>query len=312
MIATHTVCLRTKVGEDFRRRGFTLVELLVVIAIIGVLVGLLLPAVQSAREAARRISCTNKVKQLTLAVHNYHDAMKKLPPAYDKTASNKQHGELSTFFWAIVPYIEQAMLPNLCSGGPMWGSNTAMQTGYAFGKPVAGYNIKDFLCPSSFSNSPHALAGGWGLTNYAFNFQSIGQVNSDRTPRTDVLHWIWYRWPSVGEMGYWRDGTSKTIVLGEKFGYCGGFNWNNATLWAIDMNPVKWNFQPHFNSQNLLKFQANPTVPQCTWQVASSSHSGGMNCGLGDGSVRFISDEITQPLWEAMILPSDGSTGGFE
>ena len=289
-------------------RGFTLVELLVVIAIIAVLIGLLLPAVQSAREAARRISCTNKVKQLSLAVHVYHDSFQKLPPAFDKTASNQSHGELSTFLFGLVPYIEQAMLPNLCGGGPMWGSNAGTQTGFAYGKPIAGYNIQDFLCPSANSNSPHVHEGNWGLTNYVYNFQSIGQVNADKTPKLDVMHWIWTRWPSVGGMNYWQDGTSNTLLLGEKFGYCGSFNWDRATLWAIDANlPGKWRFQPHFNSQNLLKFQVTPTVAQCQYEVASSPHVGGMNCGLGDGSVRFINGDIAQTTWEALIVPGDGS-----
>jgi prepilin-type N-terminal cleavage/methylation domain-containing protein len=300
------------VTKTVDRRGFTLVELLVVIAIIAVLIGLLLPAVQSAREAARRINCTNKVKQLALAVHIYHDTYRRLPPAFDRTASNLSNGEYSTFLFALVPYIEQAMLPDMCAGGPMWGSNNATQTGFAFGKPIAGYNVSDFVCPSTTSNSPHAHEGNWGLTNYVYNFQAIGQVNPDNTPKMDVQHWIWTKWPSVGGMNYWQDGTSHAIVLGEKFGYCGSFNWDRATLWAIDANlPGKWRFQPHFNSQNLLKFQVPATVQQCQYEVASSSHPGGMNCGIGDGSVRFINSDISQPAWEALILPRDGVSGSM-
>src|SRR5688572_16964546 len=86
-----------------QRRAFTLVELLVVIAIIGVLVALLLPAVQSAREAARRMQCANNLRQISLAVHNYHDTHKFLPPA--STNSNLSG---SSAFAAILPYLEQA------------------------------------------------------------------------------------------------------------------------------------------------------------------------------------------------------------
>src|SRR5262245_738311 len=87
------------------RHAFTLVELLVVIAIIGVLVALLLPAVQSARESARRMSCQNNLKQVSLAVHNYHDTNRSLPPASTNTALSGSSG-----FAAILPFIEQAAL----------------------------------------------------------------------------------------------------------------------------------------------------------------------------------------------------------
>jgi prepilin-type N-terminal cleavage/methylation domain-containing protein len=298
--------------ENSQSRGFTLVELLVVIAIIGVLVGLLLPAVQSARAAARRTSCVNKVKQLTLAIHSYHDTRKRLPPAYDRTASNLNNGELSPFFFGLMPYIELADIPTACNGGPMWGSTP----------PVAGREIPDLQCPGTISNEPHPLKGNWGLTNYAYNFQAIGQVkeldtNNDGvidtySPNLDTLHWIWTKWSSVGDMRKWIDGTSKTVLLGEKYGYCGGSTWDRATLWGIDNNlPAKWNYQPLFNAQNLLKFLAAPTIAQCQFQVASSPHTGGMTTGMGDGSVSFLNEDISQSVWQALILPRDGAAVNF-
>ncbi len=89
-----------------RKRGFTLVELLVVIAIIGVMVGLLLPAVQAAREAARRMSCTNNLKNVALAAHNFHDTYRALPALVN-------HGGGPTFFFHILPYIEQSKDPSV-------------------------------------------------------------------------------------------------------------------------------------------------------------------------------------------------------
>jgi len=99
------------------RRGFTLVELLVVIAIIGILIALLLPAVQAAREAARRSQCSNHLKQIALAAHNFHDSNKAWPPLVT-------HGEGPTFFYHILPYIEQGALKDLYEGGATDGSNS--------------------------------------------------------------------------------------------------------------------------------------------------------------------------------------------
>ena len=91
-----------------RRDGFTLVELLVVIAIIGILIALLLPAVQAAREAARRSDCTNRLKQLALAMHNYHDTYKQFPALYNHVLSDKYYGYCGmNAFNKILPYLEQ-------------------------------------------------------------------------------------------------------------------------------------------------------------------------------------------------------------
>ena len=126
-----------------RRRGFTLIELLVVIAIIAVLIALLLPAVQQAREAARRSQCTNNLKQIGLALHNYHDVYNTFPAGYidQGVAANRGHYSWTS---AILPYIDQAPLSNLMRVGDvplstnLTNNLTAMQT------PLSG-----FACPSN-------------------------------------------------------------------------------------------------------------------------------------------------------------------
>jgi len=144
---------------SFKRRAFTLVELLVVIAIIGILIALLLPAVQAAREAARRSQCTNNLKQIGLALHNYHDVQRSFPlGAY--TGVGPVYGHLSGTNWRteILPYLEQGALYSKLtfdgsafsgwSGLPFSGGNVAL----------SGLKLDVYLCPSSLilSSTPPA------------------------------------------------------------------------------------------------------------------------------------------------------------
>jgi prepilin-type N-terminal cleavage/methylation domain-containing protein/prepilin-type processing-associated H-X9-DG protein len=162
-----------------RRRGFTLVELLVVIAIIGILIALLLPAVQSAREAARRTQCTNQLKQLGLASHNYHDARKRLPPAIEiANATAGATDLLSTYRnpgfgpnWLVhlLPYFEQSALYEQYSAGitnfaPSKGADQSWRA-------IRTTTISNLLCPSDVKEQQLTACslngGGWARGNYA-------------------------------------------------------------------------------------------------------------------------------------------------
>jgi prepilin-type N-terminal cleavage/methylation domain-containing protein/prepilin-type processing-associated H-X9-DG protein len=186
-----------------KRRGFTLIELLVVIAIIGVLIALLLPAVQSAREAARRSQCTNNLKQIGIAMHNYHDALGSLPWGLGPEVSPGRG--LNFEFWSalalMLPFMEQQPLHNAI--------NFNMECGYA--EPVnstARYaRIGLFLCPSDLDRVDQPT----GRTNYAANF---GTNPIQSNPNPDGLFGPVPEAPAIG-LSAILDGTSNTAAFSE-------------------------------------------------------------------------------------------------
>ncbi|MFO0959460.1 MAG: DUF1559 domain-containing protein [Isosphaeraceae bacterium] len=204
-----------------RRNGFTLIELLVVIAIIGVLIGLLLPAVQQAREAARRIQCTNNLKQLGLGVLNYESTMGGLPPASIITRLNG--GALFTNSWCafarILPYLEQS--------GRYAALNMDAPYGDLANITATGQVIDVFLCPSEIRRDPqpHATFGLIGGVNYGFTmgdwFVWLGPDNAPITRSAFGVN-LSRKWADF------QDGTSQTMLMAEVKNYqpyirdCGG------------------------------------------------------------------------------------------
>ncbi len=193
-----------------RRHGFTLVELLVVIAIIGVLVSLLLPAVQAAREAARRSQCTNNLKQLALATHNFESSYKHFPGIDGSSSCSPQA--------RILPFVEQENLQDLIDfsqplyTGPPW----AAQLNPAFA-PAAATVVQTFLCPSDAVEPTRIIqdAGGNDVaiagTNYMFSYGSGTGTNYDDRYETDGIVWT----GSKARFADITDGTSNTVMLSE-------------------------------------------------------------------------------------------------
>lgn len=204
-----------------RRCGFTLVELLVVIAIIGILIALLLPAIQAAREAARRSTCVNNLKQFGVGLMNYHDANSAFPLGVGGTNSNaslpmSNWGRASAFI-PLLPYIEQeAMYANICAGGPSTPPYAPMTpTVPPYGRHAWAtwiywdVTLPVMNCPSD-GLQPAAADRN---SNYCFSRgDTVQGVNND----TATTRGIFARWPSTTRIASILDGTSNTITMSER------------------------------------------------------------------------------------------------
>ncbi len=282
------------------RVGFTLVELLVVIAIIGVLVGLLLPAVQQAREAARRMSCSNNLKQIALAMHNYHDTHSRFPPGTSSCC-------WGTWQPLILPFVEQENVSRLYVN---WGGND--DTGPRYGSEpnrtdVTSRRFETFSCPSDTDNAP---IGPITNHNYAVNYG-----NTDYRQRANLNDVIFGEAPFSpnrnDKLGFktMTDGTSNTLLVSEvRQGQdrdLRGFTWwGDATGFTAYLAP-----NSPLPDRLYTSYYCNPvpgmpcdasTADNPTMFASRSRHTGGVNSALGDGSVRFTSDSIDLIVWRAM------------
>jgi prepilin-type N-terminal cleavage/methylation domain-containing protein len=265
-----------------RWRGFTLIELLVVIAIIAILIGLLLPAVQKVRDAAARTQCTNNIKQLGLAVHNYNDTFTKLPALWFSGGQTPQ----ASLHYLLLPFIEQQNIYNAAGG---YSSNQA------------GSQVKSFICPGD-PTEPSNTFNGWAATNYAGNI-TVFNPNGTGTIVTAM-----------------PDGTSNTVIWGERYRYCnpssGGHTdpvwaanpWNSPNgPWAVGGFGFGYNGTPwsgYYPTFGLFQVQPNPSA--CNWYVLQGGHGGSMQVGLGDGSVRGVTQGLSATTWYYACIPNDG------
>jgi len=294
-----------------RWRGFTLIELLVVIAIIAILIGLLLPAVQKVREAAARMQCSNNLKQLGTAVHNYASALDRLPPGWSSTAG-VQYGGLH--FW-LLPYIEQDNVFR-AAGNNSWNQNNTF--------------IKTFVCPSDPTVWNSYPQGG---TNYAYNVWLF----------SGGIGWGGDQKPG-GLVTGMPDGTSNTVMFAERYRLCqpssgghtdpvwashpwstpngpwavpafGYTTWASGSSWTGGGNGNLSGYYPDFYTRGQgpggnLAFQTSPSAANCNWYAPQSAHSGSMQVGMGDGSVRGVSSGVSIQTWVYACVPNDGNVLG--
>jgi prepilin-type N-terminal cleavage/methylation domain-containing protein/prepilin-type processing-associated H-X9-DG protein len=299
------------------QKGFTLIELLVVIAIIAVLVALLLPAVQQAREAARRSSCKNNLKQLGLAFHNFNDTYRELPPGI-RTAWGQ------SWTWDILPYLEQTAVYEIMPDDPLsdsghWGGTDARSLGLI---EITRTNVPVFHCPSQPGNQVE-MNDVNGLTgrvknNYLAsagnattdNNAATGMDNSDGMFTADRYNVTKPNQPK--RLDDVIDGLSNTLMAAESIylldaaqgcNICDRFlfyHMNSDSGNGSDFSEVLGSTFYVINSK-----QTNNTERELSY---SSYHTGGVNALLGDGSVRFISENIgLDNVWRAL-----GSINGKE
>jgi prepilin-type N-terminal cleavage/methylation domain-containing protein/prepilin-type processing-associated H-X9-DG protein len=304
-----------------RRSGFTLIELLVVIAIIAILIALLLPAVQAAREAARRMQCVNNLKQIGLALHNYHESRQSLPPS--------SMGGISAFsaLSQILPYLEQTNMYNAL--------NFSLSDSDPSNNTVLVANINTSICPSDL---PISTTVNGAQTNYMADqgswivFGSATGANANLPPPNGV-----FLAGSVTRFADITDGLSNTgfyserildfpsnavidpiadvffprtmpLTVADAVSQCQALDITNLANQAPVFMGAPW-----VNGQHVFQNITGPNTRSCGFffvnratMAASSRHPGGANLLLGDGSVRFIKNSINIPTWQAIGTKAGG------
>lgn len=312
--------MAARLKKQRKRRGFTLIELLVVIAIIAILVSLLLPAVQQAREAARRTQCRNNLKQLGIALHNYHDVHARFPPSgqWSVDTGDKLHQPTAARTWIfhLLPYLEAGNLVGQVD-------NNVISTA----DPISSNSLTFLTCPSDpnsdlkveFFGQPLATTNylgnsghrGLGSTTRFFNCLAIPDLSTGAFHRAGV---------QIRDM---TDGTSNTLMVGERgvISRFGGWGlWNYGLLGCapglgdVVLSHDNWEF---FSAGAGLNFIGGFRHPENASEPEGddifhwwSYHGGGGLFLSGDGSARFISYSTSYEIMDNLHQRADGQVLG--
>ncbi len=248
--------------------GFTLVELLVVLAIIGILIGLLLPAVQAVREAARRMQCQNHLRQIGLALHNYHAAFRKFPPGAIEVRPEVRNGKQLAWSAFVLPFLgEPAIYGQVDFNYPFDHARNAA---------AAQTPIETYLCPSTPRATPHRL--GFGATDYG-GIYGERIFSRNHPPRGVMIHDRAIRFRDI------TDGTATTLAVAEDADFPDG-QWINGRNLFDQAFPI--NRAPKFEND------------------IRSFHPAGASGLFADGSVTFMDENIELELLAALCTRNGG------
>ncbi len=296
-------------------RAFTLIELLVVIAIIAILIALLLPAVQQAREAARRSTCKNQLKQLGLAMHNYHDMAKRLPCGTGAATAGGGYdwNGGSTPFVHLLPYIDQSPLYKTINFKSIPGGGAFMTSS------PANYQLKvlpSLRCPTDSTNpdgqpwpnygynqGPEGMCTPSGCTGFplpapGITFYGCNQLGNDPNGIGGVFGVVGW----AAKLGDVTDGLSSTIFMGEIRPICSDHttnSWATANAhWITTSAPINYRTCP--NEPGYTGTGCNVQSNWVTSMGFKSQHKGGAHFVMGDGAVRFINETINYTTYNAL------------
>jgi prepilin-type N-terminal cleavage/methylation domain-containing protein len=303
-------------SRTHRAPGFSLIELLVVIAIIGIMAGLLLPAVQKVREAANRAQCMNNAKQFGLAFHNYSSAHE------GKFASLVQCPVSTVSLqFLLLPYLEQGAIAKL-----VYATDQATDFPLSWQTNIPGYPVSDghyyldsygtvpqYYCPSD----PDLASLCTSNSSYGVNYPLLGTQNPG--PGYYDGYSSDYDWTSKFKMSTVPDGLSNTVLLGEmRSPYT---SWTYPAAYPFDSYAMFGYIYPdsaHGGNDNWHELNKNAMLPPQIGTRQSdagrpwSPHPGGMVTGMADGSVRLVNGSVSNATWLAVLLPDDGATPGAE
>ena len=284
-------------GRAHVKIGFTLVELLVVITIIGILIALLLPAVQAAREAARRMQCGNNMKQTMLAMHLYHESKTVFPVGASETGPNNAWVTWSAY---LLPFLEQENVENQFNFA---------KTDSVTNQTVYRMKIQTYCCPSDNAEASLPQAGGAGFarSNIVGCFGVDGGIDETITKRRAIFKLNQAR--SVADV---IDGTSNTAAISEIISGPNGTQ-DSRGMWWYDLgSSYEHKYNPNSRADANISYASSlgycvTDKVYCDYSAtewakicfaAGSYHPGGVNVGLADGSIRFVNDTINNAVWQ--------------